>query len=102
MTYEFIHPYEFIYPVTNEFIHPAKCIYSYVSNPCSVYKQNGHSQRRWGGEWSDHTDCDRKLVPGSNPQNLDTIFLANLANFYVATILANLYIYKTQYMISER
>ncbi len=28
------------------------------------------------------------LVPGSNPQNLDTIVLANLANFHVATILA--------------
>jgi hypothetical protein len=25
---------------------------------------------------------------GSNPQNLDTFFLANLANFYFATILA--------------
>jgi hypothetical protein len=28
------------------------------------------------------------LVPGSNPQNLDTYFLANLATFYVASILA--------------
>jgi hypothetical protein len=28
------------------------------------------------------------LVPGSNPQNLDTFFLANLANFHVAAILA--------------
>ena len=28
------------------------------------------------------------LVPGSNPQNLDTIFLAKLANFHVAAILA--------------
>ena len=28
------------------------------------------------------------LVPGSNPQNLDTIVLANLANFHVAAILA--------------
>ncbi len=28
------------------------------------------------------------LVPGSNPQNLDTFFLANLANFYVAANLA--------------
>ena len=28
------------------------------------------------------------LVPGSNPQNLDTICLANLANFHVAAILA--------------
>ncbi len=29
------------------------------------------------------------LVPGSNPQNLDTIFfLAKLANFHFATILA--------------
>jgi hypothetical protein len=41
-TYEFIHPYEFIYPVTYEFIHPAKCMNSYVSDPCLVYKQNGH------------------------------------------------------------
>ncbi len=24
----------------------------------------------------------QKLVPGSNPQNLDTVFLSNLANFY--------------------
>jgi hypothetical protein len=28
------------------------------------------------------------LVPGSNPQNLDTICLANLANFHVVAILA--------------
>ena len=28
------------------------------------------------------------LVPGSNPQNLDTFFLANFANFHVAAILA--------------
>jgi hypothetical protein len=28
------------------------------------------------------------LVPGSNPQNLDTFVLANLANFHVAAILA--------------
>jgi hypothetical protein len=28
------------------------------------------------------------LVTGSNPQNLDTFFLANLANFYVAANLA--------------
>ncbi len=29
------------------------------------------------------------LVPGSNPQNLDTLFvLANLDNFHVAAILA--------------
>ncbi len=74
MTYEFIHPYEFMYPVTYEFIHPAKCMNSYVSNPCLVYKQNGHSQRRWGGGWSDRNDCNHKLVLGSNPQNLDTIF----------------------------
>ncbi len=35
-----------------------------------------------------------KLVPSSNPQNLDIFFLANLANFHVAIILANLYMYK--------
>ncbi len=40
------------------------------------------------------TIATAKLVPGSNPQNLDTIFLANLAHFHVATILANLYMYK--------
>ncbi len=68
---------------------------SYVSDPCLVYKQNGHSQSMWGGGWNDRNYCDRKLVPGSNPLNLVTIFLANLANFHVATILANLYIYKT-------
>jgi hypothetical protein len=28
------------------------------------------------------------LVPGSNPQNLDTIVLANFANFHVAAIFA--------------
>ncbi len=42
VTYEFIHTYEFIFPVTYEFIHPAKCMNSYVSDPCLVYKQNGH------------------------------------------------------------
>ncbi len=94
VTYEFIHPYEFIYLVTYEFIHPAKCMNSYVSDPCLVYKKNGHRRRWWGGGWIYLNDCDRKLVPGSNPQNLDTFFLANLANFHVATILANLYIYK--------
>ena len=54
----------------------------------------GNGRRWWGGGRIDRNDCDRKLVPGSNPQNLDTFFLANLANFHVATILANLYIYK--------
>ncbi len=94
VTYEFIHPYEFIYPMTYEFIHPAKCMNSYVSDSCLVYNQNGHLRWRLGGGWCDRNYCYHKLVPGSNPQNLDNFFLANLANFHVATILANLYIYK--------
>ena len=36
----------------------------------------------------DRNDSDAILVPGSNPQNLDTFVLANLANFYVAANLA--------------
>ena len=34
------------------------------------------------------------LVPSSNPQNLNTICLANLVNFHVAAIFSNLYIKK--------
>ncbi len=34
------------------------------------------------------TIANAKFVPGSNPQNLDTFVLANLANFHVAAILA--------------
>ncbi len=90
VTYEFIHPYDFMYPVTCEFIHPyefiypvtydsyirQKCMNSYVSDPCLVYNQNGHCWRWWGDESIDRNYCDRKLVPGSNPQNLDTFFFS--------------------------
>ena len=61
---------------------------SHVSDPCLVYKQNGHCKWWWGGGEVTRMIVSMILVPGSNPQNLDTIFLANLANFHVATILA--------------
>ena len=42
----------------------------------------------WGVGGVTATIANAILVPGSNPQNLDTFFLANLANFHVAAILA--------------
>ena len=60
---------------------------SYVSDPCWVYKLYGHRWRRWGGWMDDSDDCERDLVPGSNPQNLDTFFFATS---HFATILAKI------------
>jgi len=72
-----------------KFIHPAQCMNSYVSDPCLVYKKLATDG---GGGVVGRviaTIASAILVPGSNPQNLDTIFfLANIANFHVATILA--------------
>ena len=61
---------------------------SYVSDPCLVYKKMATD----GGEGVvggvTATIVSAILIPGSNPQNLDTLFLAILANFHVASILA--------------
>jgi len=38
----YIKKYEFISPMTYEFIRPSQCMNSYVSDPCLVYKENGH------------------------------------------------------------
>jgi hypothetical protein len=72
-----------------------KCMNSYVSDPCLVYKQNGHSQggRVVGGVTATIATANWSRV--QNPKTWIHFFLANLANFHVATILANLYIYKT-------
>ncbi len=80
----YIKKYEFISTVTCEFVH----MNSYVSNPCLVYKKmaTDGGGGRLGGVTT--TIANAILVPGSNPQNLDTFFLANLANFHVAAILA--------------
>jgi hypothetical protein len=70
-------------PVTFYFIH----MNSYVSNPCLVYKKIATDG---GGGVVDGLTAmiaSAILVPGSNP-HLDTIVLANLANFHVAAILA--------------
>ena len=70
MTYEFN-------PVTYEFIHPAKCMNSYVSDPCLVYKQNGHSQRRWGGGWGNAATIASHFGPGLKSQPGCKSFFAN-------------------------
>jgi hypothetical protein len=94
MTYEFIHPCEFIYPVTYEFIYPAKCMNSYVSDPCLVYKMATHGGGGVvGGVTATIATADWSRV--QIPKTWIHFFLANLANFHVATILANLYMYKT-------
>jgi len=68
----YIKKYEFMYPVTYESIHPAQCMNSYVSDPCLVYEQNGHWKRWWGGDGVTATIASVILVPGPNPQNLDS------------------------------
>ncbi len=41
-----------------------------------------------GGGWSDRNDCERHIGPWFKSPKPWYIFLANLANFYVAAILA--------------
>ena len=69
-------------PMTYYFIN----MNSYVSDPCLVYKK---LPLTIGGVVDGLTAmiASAILVPGSNP-HLDTTFLANLANFHVAAILA--------------
>ncbi len=66
----------------------------YVSDPCLVYKKMATEGS--GGEVGGMTatiataNWSRDRIPKTCIQ----FFFANLANFHVATILANLYIYK--------
>jgi len=53
-----------------------------------LHKQNCHWWGWQGGGGVTATIASAILVPGSNPQNMNTISLANLANFHVAAILA--------------
>ncbi len=80
----YIKKYGFISTVTCEFLH----MNSYVSDPCFVYKKMATNGEGGGGGGVTATIPNAILVPGSNSQNLDTFFLANLANFYVAANLA--------------
>jgi hypothetical protein len=67
---------------------------SYVSDPCLVYKKTATDG---GGGVVGRLTAKIATKNWSRVQIPKTwihFFLANLANFHVATILANLYIYK--------
>jgi len=70
----YIKKYEFIYPMTYEFVHLAQCMNSYVSDPCLVYKKMATDGGGGGVGGVTATIANAILVPGSNPQNLDTFF----------------------------
>ena len=70
----YIKKYEFRYPVTHEFIHLAQCMNSYVSDPCLVYKTMATDGGGGVVGGVTATIAIAILVPGSNPQNLDTFF----------------------------
>jgi hypothetical protein len=72
--------------MTYEFKHMNS--YSYVSDPCLVHKKWPLTEEVGGVGGVTATIANAILIPGSNPQKLDTIFLATLANFHVAAILA--------------
>ncbi len=76
-----------IYPVTYH-TSPGQSMNSYVSDPCLVWQKNWPLIEEVGLGGVIVAIACAILVPGSNPQNLETIFLANLANFHVATIIA--------------
>ena len=67
----YIKKYEFISTVTCEFLH----MNSYVSDPCLVYKKMATDGGGEGVGGVTTTILNAILVPGSNPQNLDTFFV---------------------------
>ncbi len=81
---------EFISPVTYEFVHEN----SYVSDPCLVHKKIA-TDRGDGGVGGVTAMIESDIGPWFKSPNLDTFFLANLANFHVCCYFSNLYIYKT-------